>query len=243
MRSALALAIMFACGGTDDTATAPPPVTTDTSSSTTAGATQQTVVGTPSWRVSSVTLFTAPLDPSTASCVLGANHQEISGVYGPGDAHLGPYDSEIANGAAACGFRADSTFTSAEFSGGQGVWFGLVLLPTGGGVAGSSPDFDSGDVINWDRFPMLFDGDVRRGPFTIADGDLDGLFPGPDDFGFSVNGHSHVIMLLGSAVERMPLGATPPGEYTFNLNLRDATSDVSEAGWDVVAPFIVADPE
>ena len=245
MRIALILVpLLIACGGKDDTDTTVPVQTTTTSSTTTTGSmVVSEIVGTPSWSVRGMTVFSGPLDASTSDCVVGDNHAMSLGVYGPGDAHAGPYDNEVSTGATGCGFTTGTQFLSEDFSNGSGIWLGVVLVPNGGGVAGNSPDFDSGDVIQWDRFPMLVDGDLRRGPFTIADGDLDLTFPGPDDFGFAVNGHSHVVLFFGSAVERLPAGATPPGEYEFHVALRDATSDVADAGWNVVVPFVVADPE
>ncbi len=244
MRLALILVpLLIACGGKEDTDTDIPVQTTSTTTTTTGGEITMEPVGTASWSVRGITLFSAPLSDEAPGCVVDGKHTKSIGVWGPGEAHPAPYDNEISAGAAACGYRVGESFTSEEFSGGNGVWLGVVLVPNMGNVAGSSPDFDSGDVINWDRFPLLFDGDLRRGPFTIADADLDGVFPGPEDFGHVVNGHSHAVLFLGSAVERMPAGATPPGEYGFHLALRDATSDVADSGWNVVVPFVVADAE
>ncbi|NCG22197.1 MAG: hypothetical protein GWP91_24540 [Rhodobacterales bacterium] len=245
MRIALILVpLLLACGGKDDTDITVPGPTTIPSSTTPTGTTVVSeIVGTPSWSVRGMTVFSGPLDASTTDCVVGDNHFIQLGVYGPGDAHAGPYDTEVENGVSACGYAIGNQFLPEDFSNGNGIWLGVVLVPNPGAVAGNSPDFDSGDVIQWDRFPMLIDGDLRRGPFTIADGDLDVTFPGPDDFGFTVNGHSHVVLFFGTAVERFPAGATPPGEYAFHLALRDATSDVSDAGWNVMVPFVVADLE
>jgi len=238
----LILVLFAGCGGpTDDTG----PVTTDpvdTDTDTTGvGGVEITALGDPMWTVEGVTIFAASAEIASGECVLGTDHQFAEGVFGPGLPHDPPYGSEVSDGAERCGFRIDDTFAAEEYSGGLGVWLGVVLVPKPGNVPGSSPDFADGDVIYNDRFPVTFDVDVRWNE-VIADSDHDGDMPSPSDFGFVVNGHSHAVLMYRTFLERMPAGAIPEGDYTWNMQLRDATSIVEEAGYNVVVPYRVEEP-
>ena len=238
----LVLALVGGCGGGGDDTGPIQPGTVDTDTETTGvGEIEVTELGDPMWTVQDVTVFAAPAEVASGECVLGTDHHFSMDVFGPGLPHLPPYGSEVSDGAERCGFRIDDTFAAEEYSGGLGVWLGVVLVPKPGNVSGSSPDFDDGDVIYNDRFPVTFDVDVRWNE-VIADSDHDSFMPPPSDFGFVVNGHSHAVLLFRTFLERMPAGAIPEGDYTWNMQLRDATSIVEESGYNVVAPYRVDEP-
>ena len=95
-----------------------------------------------------------------------------------------------------------------------------------------------GSVINFDRFPIVVDADVRK-EGKIVDLDNDFSYPGPDTWGLVVTGLSHVPLLFKTTSERMPAGAAPEGNFEWDVALRDATSIVSESGYDLVVPFTV----
>ena len=77
---------------------------------------------------------------------------------GPGAAHAGPYDHEMADGVAANGYVEGTTFTTEQYSNGSGVYFVFTLLPSTGSPAGSSPDFASGPILASAMFPLTISG-------------------------------------------------------------------------------------
>lgn len=215
----------------------PPPVDTGTTSPP---ATVVTPVGTPQWIVSDLVLFAGPEDVSTATCLLEGPHVWDGTVWSPGEAHEG-YSTELTSGLARCGLVEKETFASSDLQNGSAIWLGLILEPGPGGAPGSSPDFPMGTVINFDRFPIVVDADVRKNGL-IVDLDNDLSFPGPDTWGFVVTGLSHVPLLFWTTEARMPLGAAPEGEFEWDVSLRDATSINQETGYELTVPYqVVAD--
>ena len=215
--------------------TSPPPVTQTTP-------TMQvtlTVQGDRMISLHDFVLFTAPLDGSAADCLLLGPHVQDGNGWLPGDPHDPPYTSEIRTAVERCGYRTDiGTFTAAEFQAGNAVHLGFVAVADPGSVPGSSPDFSSGDVIYSDRFPFVVDGNVRRDQI-ITDGDHDAQIVGPNELGLFVNGFSHIPVLMETGLDRMPAGATSPGDYTWEVLILDAFQGGS--GYSVEIPFTVTE--
>jgi hypothetical protein len=230
--------LLLACGGKVEDS-APPPDT----GTIPAIFPEWTTLGDPMWEVSSMVLFQGPTSLDTATCLYEGNHRIDGGNWLPGEAHEGPYANELTGAMDRCGFVAvgDSVFTAAEYTDGNGVWLAMMLEPKSGNVQGSSPDFGIGDIIFDDRFPLIYDVDVRRNEI-IVDLDHDGSYPSTYDLGYFVNGHSHMPLVMGTSLEAMPAGATPPGDYTWNVVLRDATSaNQGDQGYDIVIPYEVTE--
>ena len=232
MTPTLLLALLVGCGsGGEDETGVLPPTPTDTGTPWSFSA---TAIGEPAWNVGGITLFSAPLDPATQECLFAANHTFGQGVWGPGVPHDPPYDVEIVEAVAGCGYDAKVRFSEGEFEDPNGIYVALAIQPAIGAFPGESPDFDNGPVIQDNRFPMLISGDLRRGGI-IVDQDHDGSFPSAADYGFSVDGRSHVVWATGSNITRMPAGATPPGDYTWEVTFTDATG----SAWDLTIPFTI----
>jgi len=236
----VAVACLVACGGDDSEDTL---VSTDdgiTDSDDPGGGgyeveLNETQVGSPAWGIVGAELFVAPMNAETAKCVLEPNHRYDLGVWLPSSIHAEPFDDEFGDAIDGCGFEFKSTISSEDFTSPSGIFLALIVEGSG---SGSTPDYESGGYIPADKFPMVIDGDVRR-DLVIVDGDQDRTYPDPISLGYNVDGHSHVPLLFQMNLERMPAGATPPGDYTFRLSIRDASAAVSEAGWDIEVPFTV----
>jgi hypothetical protein len=191
--------------------------------------------GNPTWGLAGFQMFVAPMDATTGDCLIGSNHTYDGSVWLPNVPHAEPFDDEIADAADDCGFAVTSVITSEQFTGPSGVILGLVLV---GLETGSTPDYESGSTIPGDKFPMVVDGDVRR-DLLIVDSDQDRSYPDPMSLGYLVDGHSHVPLLFQMNMDRMPAGASAPGDYSFRLVIRDASSQVDPTGYDVEVPFRV----
>ncbi len=206
---------------------------------TTPPAPQVVAVGAPMWQVADLVLFTGPAGATTEQCLLDGPHAWDGSVWSPGEPHDPPYGAEIRDGLQGCGLAEGKAFQASDIQDGRAVWLGLILEPKPGNAPGSSPDFPLGDVIYFDRFPLVVDADVRRDDL-IVDADNDFIYPGPDTWGFVVTGLSHVPLLFHTTHERMPAGASPDGDYLWQVTLRDATSVVEDAGYDISVPYAVA---
>lgn len=230
-----ALVALVACGKDDDSAVTVPA----TGTTTPAPSTSIVPLGTPMWTVSDVALFTAPIAFETEQCLLEGPHVFDGTLWSPGEAHPPPYGDEISGALTRCGATAKKEFEAADMQGGSAIWLGLVVEAAEGNAPGSSPDFPLGDVIYFDRFPIVADGDVRRADLLV-DTANDVIYPGAETWGFVVTGLSHLPLLLRTSLERMPAGASPQGDYEWRVALRDATSIQGDQGYDVVVPYTVA---
>lgn len=209
-----------------DTGTPPPPPTS------------VTPVGTPMWEISDFALATGPSGEGPMTCLLNGPHAWDGTRWIPGDAHDPPYATELRDKMSTCGLSEREDFVASEMEAPNGVWLLMMVTPKTGNAPGSSPDFGLGDVVYEDRFPMVVDADVRRGEILV-DIDHDFVFPTTTDLGYVVTGHSHVPMVFRTGLDRMPAGATSPGEYLWQVSIRDATSIVSESGYDFELAYTV----
>ena len=128
-----------------------------------------TPVGSPLFVAADFHLFAAPIGTAASGYAEFSETQQlilpppnhvpnpILGI-GPGAAHAGPYDHEMADGVAANGYIEGTTFTTEQYSNGSGVYFVFMLLPSTGSPAGSSPDFASGPILANAVFPLTISG-------------------------------------------------------------------------------------
>lgn len=229
-----AMVLVLGCGGNPEVEDTSPVTVSTTEPEPTLALTLETI-GDPMWSLHDFVLFTASLLEESDQCLLLGPHVEDGYAWLPGDPHDPPYTSELTLAVDRCGYRMDvASFTEAEFQAGNGVFLGFVAVAKSGSVPGSSPDFSSGDVIYADRFPFVVDGNVRREQI-ITDGDHDAQISGPNELGLFVNGLSHVPVLMKTGLDRMPAGATSPGDYTWEVLILDAFQGGS--GYSLTIPF------
>jgi hypothetical protein len=211
-----------------------------------------TPIGSPAWTPVDFHLFTAPIGTpatgfaefvqTTLSLLPEPRHRfHPAFPVGPGDPHASPYDTELASGVAALGFREASQFGVSEFSAGSGVYLAFMVVPAAGAATGSSPDFASGPIIPNNLFPIHVAAETRRNG---------GLFSAPYPFDifalnavappFSDEGYSHFPVFLGDAFAlALNPQAGPFGSYEFRATM----TDQSGQGWQIVAPFqVVPEP-
>ena len=208
-----------------------------------------TTVGTPTFVPSDFHLFAAPIGTAatgyaeftqTQQAILPPPNHVLNPILsiGPGAPHAGPYDHEMGQGVAANGFVESTTFPTADYSNGTGVFLVFMLVPGSGSPTGSSPDFASGPIIPNAIFPLTIDGNTfTNGIFN----DILGQFqvPAIDQVpGFEgLEGHSHIPFFFG---DNFDFAARPvPGSYEYQISLLDAAGN----GYQIVAPFqVVSEP-
>ena len=128
-----------------------------------------TPVGSPLFVAADFHLFAAPIGTAASGYAEFSETQQLilpppnhlpnpTLSIGPGAAHAGPYDHEMADGVAANGYIEGTTFTTEQYSNGSGVYFVFMLLPSTGSPAGSSPDFASGPILANAVFPLTISG-------------------------------------------------------------------------------------
>jgi hypothetical protein len=204
-----------------------------------------TAVGSPSYEPVDFHLFAAPIGTAdsgyaefgeTMEKLLPPPHHVFNpdlGI-GPGAPHAGPYDHEFADGVAANGYVEGSSFTTAQYSNGSGVWLTFMLVPGAGSAAGSSPDFASGPILPNATFPMAFDGGTyTNGVLNAVLGTFEvpaiNVVPGFED----LDGHSHIPMFFA---DNFDFAFSPvSGSYEYRISLLDAAGN----GYQIVAAFEV----
>lgn len=155
------------------------------------------------------------------------NHPDL-GV-GPGDAHAGPYDTELAAGVLAGGYVERATFPKVDGMLPNAIMTVWMVVPSTGAPTGSSPDFASGPIIPNTKFPIHVAIDVYSDN-VVLDGysfafdvpALNSMLAPP----FNVDGHSHFPLFNAGAFDGLP---TIPGTLETRVKLRDRKGD----GWDV----------
>ena len=109
-----------------------------------------TPVGSPLFVAADFHLFAAPIGTAgsgyaeffeTLQLILPPPNHEANATLGigPGAAHAGPYDHEMADGVAANGYIEGTTFTTEQYSNGSGVYFVFMLLPNTGSPVAHHP--------------------------------------------------------------------------------------------------------
>ena len=208
-----------------------------------------TAIGNPLFTATDFHLFAAPVGTATSGYVEFTETQQrllplpnhalnpVLGI-GPGAAHAGPYDREMADGVAANGYVESTRFTTDQYSKGSGVYFVFMLLPGAGSVTGSSPDFASGPILPLSLFPLSLSGGTYTNG-TLNDALADFQVPALSDVaGFAgIGGHSHIPFFF---VDNFDFASSPvTGNYEYRLSILDASGN----GYQVVAGFeVVPEP-
>jgi hypothetical protein len=208
-----------------------------------------TPIGSPTWQPVDFQLFAAPIGtPASGYAEFGATLESLLpppnhaahpqlGI-GPGAPHAPPYDAELSQNVRAAGYRSATRFSSAEFSGGMGVFLAWMNVPAPG-VTGSSPDFAAGPIIPNSLFP--FDVTVstyRNKQLFSATGEfqvppLDANLDPP----FAVDGHSHFPFFYADAADfALDARGKLRGSYNYDVRIVDA----SGSGWQVQVHFALA---
>ena len=209
-----------------------------------------TPVGSPLFVAADFHLFAAPIGTAasgyaeffeTQQLILPTpNHvpNPVLGI-GPGAAHAGPYDHEMANGVAANGYVEGTSFTTQQYSNGSGVYFVFMLVPGAGSPAGSSPDFASGPILANAMFPLSISGGTYTNG-TLNDPLGDFQVPAINEVpGFEgLDGHSHIPFFFADNFDFASQPVT--GSYEYRISILD----VSGNGYQIVAGFdVVPVPE
>jgi hypothetical protein len=216
------------------------------SSSSVAQPVTATPVGNAIWKPVDFHVFTAPASSdeeffgTNNSLLPSPKHQPHDDlIVGPGVPHAGPYDTELAQGVAANGYREGPVFSAADFSGApNGVYFVWMNVPNPG-TTGSSPDFASGPIIPNAIFPLSTVVEIHRNGEVVDGGafdasPLDGSLNPP----FAVDGYSHAPFFLEEDLTFLP-GLAATGQYAFQVRMIDQQGN----GWQIVAPFqVVPEP-
>ena len=208
-----------------------------------------TTVGTPTFVPTDFHVFAAPIGTAatgyaeftqTMQAILPPPNHVLNPILGigPGAPHAGPYDQEMGEGVAANGFVESTTFPTADYSNGTGVFLVFMLVPGPGSPTGSSPDFASGPIIPNAIFPLTIDGS------TFTNGTLNDVLsqfqvPAIDQIpGFEgLEGHSHIPFFFA---DNFDFAARPvTGNYEYRISLLDTAGN----GYQIVAPFeVVSEP-
>jgi hypothetical protein len=210
-----------------------------------------TPVGSPLFVAADFHLFAAPIGTASSGYAEFSETQQlilpppnhspnpILGI-GPGAAHAGPYDHEMADGVAANGYIEGTTFTTEQYSNGSGVYFVFMLLPSTGSPTGSSPDFASGPILANAAFPLTISG------VTFTDGTFNDTlaaeFPVPainlvDGFE-TLDGYSHIPFFFADNFDFASRPVT--GGYEYRVSILDGSGN----GYNIVAGFdVVPVPE
>jgi hypothetical protein len=204
-------------------------------------------IGEPTWVPVDVSLFSTPVGDATnryaeflrfvETDFYPAHPWYTDGQFGPGTAHAGPYDTEIAERLSSAGIVPKRTFTPVELSSPNGIVLLLTLAPAPSSVArGSSPDGPDGPILPARLFPMYVDGDVFR-EGVLLDPANDSRVGAPDMYSppVIVDGWSHVLVGLVTNNRSFVRGTVDPGSFVFRVTLVDNRSN----GWRVQVPFTV----
>lgn len=203
-----------------------------------------TKIGSPLWEPVDYHQFSVAVGPqfenygvATASLLPPPNHEVHQNLgVGPGAAHAGPYDTEVAAGVTAQGYEEHTTFSQVDGLLPNAIMAAWMMVPSAGAPEGTSPDSAAGPIIDNTLFPIHVKVDSY-----LADVLLDGYsyefdVPALDaqlDPPFDVEGHSHFPMFAAAVFDGLP---QPTGTIETRVSMVDAAGD----GWDLTLTFIAA---
>lgn len=208
-------------------------------------------IGDPTWIPVDFHLIAAPIGTEASgfeeffhetmpALLPSPNHTLIpwTGIF-PGAPHAGPYDTELAEGVSANGYREHVRFLKREFNDGMGVILVYMTVPYPG-TTGSSPDSASGPIIPHSLFPIHVEGVARRNGRMFDPYLVNTDVPVLDDLGYpGYDGHSHFPMFIATNLELHNLFGLPPvkanGSYRYNIKMLDQSGN----GWRIRAHFSV----
>jgi hypothetical protein len=156
----------------------------------------------------------------------------------PGEAHCPPYDTELAEGVAALGFVDETLYSGLDYTDGTGVYLVWMTVPDPG-VKGTSPDSScrpKPPIIPNELFPIEISFEVSRNGVVVDAGGFE--VPALDanlDPPFDVDGHSHFPAFFVDSQSLLPLGASPFGDWTYDVTMTDSAGN----GWMASASFVV----
>ncbi len=191
-----------------------------------------TKVGDPVWTPTDHHVFTAPCTSYEEFVTIMENVWPLH-VPQPGVVHQPPYDTEMAEGVAAAGYKEGSIFQADDIAGDpMAMWLIWSEIPNGDAPWGSSNDFEDGPIIPNELYPGTNTIEMLRNGVVVET-----AHPSVDPHE-GVDGHSHGITIFG-ADRWGHTGSELLGDYEFRTTLRDAAGN----GWDVSVPFqVVPEP-
>lgn len=176
------------------------------------------------------------LDVPLLAILPGPNHAPHDDLFiGPGAPHASPYDSEIADGIAANGFKDYQSYTVTETSPTH-VFVGLyMVVPSAGAPTGKTPDSDAGPMIPNTVFPIAVSDQGYLDDAVLTDFTWESAVPPLDaslNPPFDVEGHSHFPMFsIGTS-------DAGPGKLVQKIKMLDAEGN----GWNITfQTYIVPD--
>jgi hypothetical protein len=200
-------------------------------------------IGSPAWKPGAVHLFVGKCGTSASGFADGVKLVEQilpehkyfpdQNLIGPKTPHQGNYDTELAQGLKAAGLVEQQTFTTAELASPSCLFIALMLVPQGG-PTGSSPDFQSGSVVDPQAFPMIIDGNLHQAG-KLIDTSYDFTYPAIGKLTPPVTGQSYSHMPMVFLVNDELVPQLAPGAHDLSLKILDAQS----AGWRVTVAFTV----
>jgi hypothetical protein len=203
----------------------------------------QLAVGEPSFNVVGFQLFSAPLGTVTTEFVERKATTEAVLPYeeflldldllAPREPAEPPYDNKLELGVLAAGFENKERYAIGEWVAPKGIYLAALLVPVAGSAQGSSADFEAGEIIPNDIFPITVDVDLWKGG-AVFDEDFDFDYPRTEDLqpGTSYDGYSHMPLFFWRNTDMIP---ADPDTYQFRMRVVDAQGN----GWRVFIPLFV----
>jgi hypothetical protein len=148
---------------------------------------------------------------------------------GPGEAHAGPYDSELEQGMVAQGYEQHTAFPAAEGLLPNAILSVWMMVPSTGAPTGISPDSDAGPILPNTVFPIHVKVDAYQDDALLDGYSYEFDVPALDmmlDPPFDVEGHSHFPMFSAVVFDGLP---EPSGMLETRISMVDAAGD----GWDL----------
>jgi hypothetical protein len=200
-------------------------------------------IGAPTWRPKCAHLFVGACGDKASGFADGVKlveqilpqHQYFpdQNLIGPKTPHQGNYGTEIAQGLQAAGIVEQHTVTTAELASPSCLFVALMLVPDGG-PTGSSPDFQSGPVVDPQAFPMIIDGNLHQAG-QLIDSSYDFTYPAIGSLTPPVTGQSYSHMPMVFLVNDELVPQLAPGAHDLTLKILDAQN----VGWRVTVAFTV----
>ena len=160
---------------------------------------------------------------------------EPAGPMGPDalNPHAPPYDSEASDSSAREGFVNATTFAVSDWTLPSALFLFAIVVPDDDAPIGSSPDFESGPIVDFRGKPLFVDADLYRDG-VLVDADFDDLYPKLSTIVGAPAGdsYSHVPLGFGEHTSFIP---GTPGDYEWHLRVLD----IEYNGWNVIVPFTV----
>jgi hypothetical protein len=203
-------------------------------------------IGDPSWEIADmhqVTIFQGKEPESydgyyqfLKDVLAPPNHKWVDDLgIGPGDAHEGPYDHEMADGIARLKTKESDTFKPEEVTFPNTFMGIFMVVASEGSPTGSSPDFAEGPIMPSSLFPMSME--WTRAYNGVEDPEPAGGFfiPALDKLEepYMVEGHSHYPLFFPDRPKEPEL----LGHHEWALRL----VDIENNGWTIYLRYKVTE--